>query len=177
MIRSKGTLNMRQFSLKLACAGLAGSLVLAGCGGGGSASSLGSAAVCELPLAYANGSSSGNRIDAVAQAINRQLNPCGIQRIQTLTVGICIAHPDINELVSQLVFPNGTTQSLSLQSASSTCPGLIGGQLFQTTLTSNNLPSIQSSTGNWSVKVTDTNLLTTTIGTLVGWSLRAEGLQ
>jgi subtilisin-like proprotein convertase family protein len=86
-------------------------------------------------------------------------------------------HPDTHELVTQLVFPNGTPQSLSLQSASSTCPGLIGGQLFQTTLTSNNLQSLQSLTGNWSLKVSDNNPITTTIGSLVGWSLRAEGLQ
>jgi hypothetical protein len=177
MIRSKGTLNMRQFSLKLAFAGLAGSLVLAGCGGGGSASSGGSAAVCEFPLDYADGINSGRRIEPMAQTVSRQFNPCAIQRIQTLTVGVCIAHTDINELNTQLVFPNGTAQSLSLQSASNTCPGVIGGQLFQTTLTSNNLPSLQSSTGNWSVKVTDNNPVTTAIGTLVGWSLRAEGLR
>jgi hypothetical protein len=178
MIRSKGTLNMRQFSLKLAFAGLAGSLVLAGCGGG-SPSTGGTKDFCELPLAYADGRSngSGNRIEPMAQTVNRQFNPCEIQRIQTLTVGVCIAHPDINELNTQLLFPNGTAQSLSLQSASNTCSGVIGGQLFQTTLTSNNLPSLQSSTGNWSVKVTDNNPVTTAIGTLVGWSLRAEGLR
>jgi hypothetical protein len=177
MIRSKGTLNMRQFSLKLVCAGLVGSLALAGCGGGGSPSSGSSVAVCELPLAYANGGTSGTRIEPMAQTTNRQFNPCAIQRIQSLTVGVCIAHADISELSTQLVFPNGTTQNLSLQSVSNTCPGLIGGQSFQTTLTSNNLPSLQSLTGNWSVKVTDNNPFTTSIGSLVGWSLRAEGLQ
>ena len=176
MIRSKGTLNMRQYSLKRALAGLAGSLVLAGCGGG-SPSSGSSAAVCELPLIYADARSSGNRIEPMAQTTTRQFNPCAIQRLQTLTVGVCIAHTDINELSTQLVFPNGTTQSLSLQSASNTCPGVIGGQLFQTTLTSNNLQTLQSLTGNWSVKVTDNNPITTAIGTLVGWSLRAEGLR
>ena len=176
MIRPKGTLNMRQFSLKLAIAGLAGSLVLAGCGGG-SPSSGSSVAVCELKLDYANGDSSGNGIRPTAQTTNRQFNPCDVQRIQTLTVGVCIAHPDINELNTQLVFPNGTTQNLSLQSVSNSCPGLIGGQLFQTTLTSNSLQSLQSLTGNWTVKVTDNNPVTTTIGTLVGWSLRAEGLK
>ena len=182
MIRAKGTFNMRQFSLRLPCVGLASILVLAGCGGGspsteGSTSKEVSIHVCELPLAYADGLNSGNRIASMAQTVNRQFNPCAIQRIQALTVGVCLAHPDTNELVTQLVFPNGTPQSLSLQSASSTCPGLIGGQLFQTTLTSNNLQSLQSLTGNWSVKVSDNNPITTTIGTLVGWSLRAEGLQ
>jgi subtilisin-like proprotein convertase family protein len=127
-------------------------------------------------LAYADGRSSGIRIEPMAQTAIRQFNPCEIQRIQTLTVGVCIAHPDINELNTQLVFPNGTTQNVSLQNVSNTCPGLIGGQLFQTILTSNNLPSLQSSTGNWSLKVSDNNPITTTIGSLVGWSLRAEGL-
>lgn len=178
MIRSKGTLNMRQFSLNLACAVMAGSLVLAGCGGG-SPSPGGSVAVCELPLAYADGRSdgSGRRIEPMAQAVNRQFNPCAIQRIQTLTADVCIAHPDISELNTQLVLPNGTTQSLSLQSASGSCTGLIGGQLFQATLTSNSLQSLQNLTGNWSVIVTDNNPVTTTIGSLVGWSLRAEGLK
>jgi subtilisin-like proprotein convertase family protein len=113
----------------------------------------------------------------MAQTVNRQVNPCAIQRVQTLTVGVCIAHADISELSTQLFFPNGTTQNLSLQSVSNTCPGVIGGQLFQTTLASNNLQTLQSLTGNWSVKVTDNNPVTTTIGTLVGWSLRAEGLR
>jgi hypothetical protein len=179
MIRSKGTLNMRQFSLKLACAGLAGSLVLAGCGGGSTATGS-SVAVCELPLIYADGRSNGSGYTIapnMAQTVNRQFNPCTIQRVQTLTVGVCIAHADISELSTQLVFPNGTTQNLSLQSVSNTCPGVIGGQLLQTTLASNNLQTIQSLTGNWSVKVTDNNPVTTTIGTLVGWSLRAEGLR
>jgi hypothetical protein len=32
--------------------------------------------------------------------------------------------------------------------------------------------------GNWSVRVSDNNQVSTTpIGSLVGWSLRAEGLQ
>jgi subtilisin-like proprotein convertase family protein len=113
----------------------------------------------------------------MAQTVNRQFNACGIQRIQTITVGVCIAHQDINELETQLVFPTGTTQSLILQNASNTCPDLIGGQLFQTTLTANNLQSLQSLAGNWSVKVTDNIQATTNIGTLVGWSLRAEGLR
>ena len=168
---------MCQIRFGLLFAALAGILVLAGCGGG-SAPSGGIPSACELPLAYANGSTSGTRIDAVAQTLNRQFNPCAIQRIQTLTVGVCIAHSDISELDTQLVFPNGTLQNLSLQSASNTCTGLIGGQLFQTILTSNSLQSLQSLTGNWSVKVTDNNQTTTTpVGSLVGWSLRAEGLQ
>ena len=173
MIRSKGTFNMRQFSLKLACAG---SLVLAACGGG-SGSNGSSVDSCELRPAYADGKTSGIRIENEAQTLHRQFNPCAIKRVQTLTVGVCIEHPQTTELSTQLVFPNGTTQNLSLQSASSTCPGLIGGQLFQATLPSNSLQSLQSLTGNWSVKVTDNNPATTTIGTLVGWSLRAEGLK
>jgi hypothetical protein len=178
MIRSKGTLNMRQFSLKLAFAGLAGFLVLAGCGGGGSASSSASSVIsCELRPAYADGGTSGIEFLTVAQAVNRQFNPCDIRQVQSLTVSVCIAHQQITELSTQLVFPNGTTQNLSIQSVSNTCPSLIGGQLYQATLTSNSLQSLQSLTGNWSVKVTDNNPVTTTIGTLVGWSLRAEGLR
>ena len=177
MIRSKGTLNMRQFSLKLAFAGLAGSLVLAGCGGGSASSSGSSVISCELRPAYADGGTSGIGFETVAQAVNRQFNPCDIRQVQSLTVSICIAHPQITELSTQLLLPNNTTQNLNLQGVSNTCPGLISGQLFQTTLTSNNLQTLQSLTGNWSVKVTDNNPITTAIGTLVGWSLRAEGLR
>jgi hypothetical protein len=177
MIRFKGKFNMRQFSFRLACVGLVGSLILAGCGGG-SPSSGGSAAVCELPLAYANGGSSGNRIDAVTQTINRQFNPCPIQRVQTLTVGVCVDHSQINELSAQLFLPDGTAQNLNIQNANSAGTCLISGQLLQTTLTSNNLQSLRSLSGNWSVRVSDNNQVSITpIGSLVGWSLRAEGLQ
>ena len=167
---------MRQFSLKLACAGLVGSWVLVGCGGG-SASTEVSVAVCELPPKYADGTNSGNRIEPTAQTEDRLFTPCAIERIQTLTVGVCIAHPEMSELTTQLVFPNGTPQNLNLQSTGETCPSLIGGQPFQATLSSNQLPSLQQLTGNWSVKVTDNNQATTFIGTLVGWSMRAEGLK
>ena len=178
MIRPKGSFNMRQFSLKLVCISFTISLVLAGCGGGGSTSSGGSVAVCELPLAYANGGSSGNRIDTVAQTINRQFNPCAIQRVQTLIVGVCLDHAQINELSAQLLLPDGTAQNLNIQNANSAGACLISGQLLQTTLSSSSLQSLRSLSGNWSVRVTDNNQTTTTpTGSLVGWSLRAEGLQ
>ena len=176
MIRSKGTLTMRQLSLKLACAVLAGSLVLAGCGGG-SPSTGGSTDFCELPLAFANGGTSGTRIDAVAQTVDRQFNPCPVKRVQSLTVAMCIDHPQINELSAQLVFPDGSAQSLSIQSASSAGTCRLGGLFLQATHTSGGLQSLQGLTGNWSLKVTDNNPITTTIGSLVGWSLRAEGLR
>lgn len=178
MIRPKGSFNMRQFSLKLVCISFTISLVLVGCGGGGSTSSGGSVAVCELPLAYANGGSSGNRIDTVAQTINRQFNPCAIQRVQTLTVGVCLDHAQINELSAQLLLPDGTAQNLNIQNANSAGACLISGQLLQTTLSSSSLQYLRSLSGNWSVRVTDNNQTTTTpTGSLVGWSLRAEGLQ
>lgn len=178
MIRPKGNFYMRLFSSKLVCISFTISLVLAGCGGGGSASSGGSTAVCELPLAYANGGSSGNRIDTAAQTINRQFNPCAIQRVQTLTVGVCLDHAQINELSAQLLLPDGSAQNLNIQNGNSAGACLISGQLLQTTLTSNSLQSLRSLSGNWSVRVTDNNQFTATpIGSLVGWSLRAEGLQ
>lgn len=134
--------------------------------------------MCSLAMAYADGNTSGNRIEPVAQAVNRQFNPCAIRQVQSLTVGLCMDHQQISELTAQLVFPNGSTQSLNLQGASSTGACLISGQLYQTTLTSGNLQSLSSVGGNWSVRVHDENQASTTpIGTLVGWSLRAEGLQ
>lgn len=177
MIRSKGTFNMRQFSLKRACAVVASTWVLAGCGGDGASSGGSGSPPCDLSMAYADGGTSGRRIDPVAQSIGRQFSNCAIKRVQSLTVGICMAHTQINELSAQLVLPDGSAQNLNLQNISATCPGLIGGQLFQSTLTSTSLQSLQGVSGNWSVKVTDNNLATTSIGSLVGWSLRAEGQQ
>ena len=176
MIHDKGTFNMYQFSLRLAGAVLAGILVLAGCGGG-SAPSGGLPTACELPLAYANGGTSGNRIDPMAQTIDRQFNPCPIKRVQSLTVGMCIDHPQISELSAQLVFPDGSAQSLIIQNTSGADACRLGGLFLQTTLTSGGLQSLQGLTGNWSLKASDNNPVTTDIGSLVGWSLRAEGLQ
>lgn len=176
MIRSKGTFNMRHFSWKRACAVAVSTGILASCGGG-SVSTGGSGATCELPMAYANGGTSGNRIDPVAQSIDRQFNPCPIQRVQSLTVGLCIAHPQPLELSAQLVLPQGAAQSLNLQNVSGAGACLINGQLWQSTLTSASLQSLQSLSGNWSVRVTDNNPATTAIGTLVGWSLLAEGTR
>lgn len=167
---------MHHFYLKLACAGLAGTLILAGCGGGSTPSGS-DAATCELPLAYANAGTSGNRIDPVGQTVDRQFNPCAIKRLESLTVGICLNHPQTNELSAQLVLPDGSVQSLNIQNANSAGACLIGGQLLQTTLPTASLQTLQGLSGQWSLKVTDNNPVTTTIGSLVGWSLRAEGLQ
>ena len=128
-------------------------------------------------MAYANGGTSGNRIDPVAQTVDRQFNPCGIKRVQSIAVGICINHPRTDELSAQLVLPDGSAQRLNIQNSNSAGTCLIGGQLLQATLAPSNLQPLQSLSGNWSLKVTDNNAATTTIGTLVGWSFHAEGLQ
>lgn len=133
--------------------------------------------MCTLPMAYANGAASGNRIEPVAQAVNRQFNPCPMRQVQTLTVGLCLDHQQVSELTAQLVLPHGTTPSLTpLGPSTGAC--LITGQLYQTTLHAGSLQSLRSLEGLWSVKVQDQNQVTTTpTGSLVGWSLRAEGLE
>ena len=177
MIRCKGTFNMRHFSLKRACVLVASTWLLASCGGGSVSTGGSDSPPCDLSMAYADGGTSGRRIDPVAQSIGRQFNDCALKRVQSLTVGICIAHAQSNELSAQLVMPDGSAQNLNIQNVGGTCPGLIGGQLFQSTLTSTSLQSLQGVSGNWSVRVTDNNPVTTSIGSLVGWSMRAEGLQ
>jgi hypothetical protein len=173
----KGSIVMRHFPLKLVCTGLTGILILTGCGGGSSPSG-GSSTQCLLPLAYADGLSSGTRIDPQAQAVNRQFSACSIQRVQSLNVGLCIGHAQINELSAQLLMPNGTVLNLPLQGVNSPGSCLVGGQLYETTLAANPLQSLTSLQGSWSVRVTDNNLVSTNpVGFLVGWSLQASGLQ
>ena len=134
--------------------------------------------MCELPLAYANGSSGGNRIDPETQAVKRQFNPCGLRQIQSLTVGLCIDHQAIQELSAHLVLPNGSTQELDLQGTSIGGNCLISGQLLTTTLTAGSWTALNNIQGDWTVKVRD-NITTssTPMGYLVGWSLQADGLQ
>ena len=112
----------------------------------------------------------------MAQTVDRQFNSCPVKRVQSLRVGMCIDHPQISELSAQLVFPDGSAQSLSIPSASGADACRLGALFLQTTLTSGGLQSLQGLTGKWSLKVTDNNPITTTIGYLVGWSVQAEGL-
>lgn len=166
---------MRHFPLRLVGAVLAGTWLLAACGGSSSQPG-GAAAWCELPLAYANGSSGGNRIEPLAQTVPRQFNPCPIRQVQSLTVGLCLGHQQISELSAQLVYPNGSTQSLNLPGASSAGACLVGGQLWQTTLSTGHLQSLQNLEGHWSLRVSDDNQVSSTpVGALVGWSMRAQG--
>jgi hypothetical protein len=168
---------MRHFPLKLVCTGLTGILFLTACGGGSNPAG-GSSTQCLLPLAYADGMSSGIRIDPQAQAVNRQFNACSIQRTQSLNVGLCLGHSQISELSAQLLMPNGTLLSLPLQGVNSAGACLVGGQLYETTLPANQLQSLTSLQGPWTVRVNDNNPVSTTpIGFLVGWSLQASGLQ
>jgi hypothetical protein len=168
---------MRHFPLKLVCTGLTGILILTGCGGGSSPPG-GSNTQCLLPMAYADGISSGSRIDPQAQAVNRQFSACSIQRVQSLNVGLCIGHAQFNELSAELLMPNGAVASLPLQGINSPGACLVGGKLYETTLPAEPLQSLTSLQGPWTVRVKDNNLVSTApIGSLVGWSLQASGLQ
>ncbi len=160
------------------CVAVTGSLTLAGCGGGSTPAP--QSVSCELPLKYADGINGGYRIDAVpGQAVPRQFNACNLTQIQAATVSLCLDHPQISELSAQLVLPNNSTQSLNLQSAQiagGTC--LLTGKLFTMTLPSTALPSINSLQGDWTVRLTDTNQISTTpVGYLVGWSLKMDGTR
>lgn len=160
------------------CAAVAGSLTLAGCGGGSAATS--SSASCELPLKYADGVTGGYRIGAVpTQAVPRSFNTCTLTQIQSATVGLCLDHPQINELSAQLLLPNNTPQTLNLQSAQTAGEScLITGRWFTVALPSAALQGLSGLQGPWTVSLTDTDQTSTTpLGYLVGWSFKMDGTR
>lgn len=178
MYAKQGASKMASSKFWFLCAAVAGSLTLAGCGGGSTPAT--QSASCELPLKYADGANGGYRIGAASTlAVPRQFNACTLTQIQAASVSLCIDHQQISELSAQLVLPNNTTQTLNLQSAQTpggTC--LLTGKLFTMTLSSAALQSIGGLQGDWTVSLTDTNQVSTTpVGYLVGWSLKMDGAR
>ena len=166
----------------LFCAITAGMLTLTGCGGGGSPSQpnpQGTTTSCELPLKYADGRSNGSGYAIITsiQSVPRQFNPCTIQQIESATLGVCIDHPQIDELSAQLILPNNTPLQLDLQSAQTVGAAcLVGGKMFSMTLPVTVLQAFTGLQGNWTVGVTDNDQISSTpIGKLVGWSLKVDG--
>lgn len=177
MIRQKGISSMCQIRFGLLCAALAGSLFLLGCGGSDPARPAGSATQCALPLKHADGVNGGYSINAVAQAVPRQFNPCPIEQILTASVSLCIDHRQTGELSAQLLLPNQTTLDLDLQSANQGAACLISGRLFTLSLPVSRLQAFSGLRGDWTVRVRDNDMVSTTpMGYLVGWSMQAEGL-
>ena len=168
---------MCQIRFRLFCAALAGSLLLMGCGGGGSTQAAGSATPCEMPLKYADGLNGGYSINTVAQAVPRTFNVCTIQQPLAASVSLCIDHRQMAELSAQLVLPNQTTLDLELPSATQGSTCLISGRLLTLPLPVSRLQAFSGLKGDWTVRVRDNNSVSNTpMGYLVGWSMQAEGL-
>lgn len=177
MIRQKRAIHMCQIRFRLFCAALAGSLLLMGCGGGGSTQAAGSATPCEMPLKYADGLNGGYSINTVAQAVPRSFNVCTIQQPLAASVSLCIDHRQMAELSAQLVLPNQTTLDLELPSATQGSTCLISGRLLTLPLPVSRLQTFSGLKGDWTVRVRDNNSVSNTpMGYLVGWSMQAEGL-
>ena len=168
---------MCQFRFRLFYAALAGSLLLSGCGGGGSTQAASSTTPCELPLKYADGLNGGYSINTVAQAVPRTFNVCTIQQPLAASVSLCIDHRQMTELSAQLVLPNQTTLDLELPSATQGSTCLISGRLLTLPLPVSRLQAFSGLKGDWTVRVRDNNSVSNTpMGYLVGWSMQAEGL-
>ena len=153
-------------------------LLLSGCGGADTTRSVEKADTCELPLKHADGLNSGIRIDPEASAVPRNFNTCAIQQLQSAMVSLCLDHQNLSELSAQLIFPNQTPLILDIKNASRGSSCLITGQLFTWPLPVQRLQDFKALRGDWSVKVRDNDAVANTpMGYLIGWSMRAEGLQ
>lgn len=163
---------MHAFKMVLLCA----AFLLYGCGGDDSVRSIGKTPPCELPLKHADGANGGYSINPVVQAVPRQFNTCAIQQIQSASASVCLDHQQVGEISAQLVLPNQTTQILDIQSASVGANCLISGRLYTLTLPLSSLQTIKGLKGDWTVRVSDNNTVSSTpVGFLVGWSMSVAG--
>ncbi len=172
---------------RLPLLGLLGLTALLASCGGGSAYVPTTPASCSLPLQYTNtATSNGIAIpestnwSQINTEVNRSISSCGLQRIDKLTVALCLQHTDITELRAQLVSSNNSTVSLALQSASQTsaCPGLDNDTrslLLTTTLQGSSLNNTNQANGLWLVQVRDF-VPGYASGSFIGWSLQLDGV-
>lgn len=170
---------------KLTAGWLATTVLLASCGGGGSPYTPTTPASCSLALQYAN--ASNNSGIAIAQSddwtrinteVRRSLS-CDLQRIQKWSVELCLMHPASDELHARLVSPDDSTVNLPLETAirTTSCMGQDASHyLLSLTQENGTSANLTQSTGSWLIQVRDT-VPGFGSGTLVGWSLRLEGLK
>jgi hypothetical protein len=184
MIRSKGTLNMRQFSLKLACAGLAGSLVLAGCGGGSAPSASLTEASCEQPWSWANGSGLGPQSFSAksitpSAEVNWTLQNCNLRQLNSVQLTVCIRHAETNELNLKLYRGTELTPltlpKLNQASPSGSCGTGSSGTPWTYTIANTSFNSTNTSQ-QWRLVVLD-EINNQTTGFFDGWSFSLKGLN
>lgn len=160
---------------------------LTSCGGGGSPYVATTAADCALPLKYANGVSSGIAIAESSDwtrlntELARTLAACPIERLQTVSLGLCIRHDRTGELTVKVTGPENNSTSLSLAGKAgvgdSACTGLDPlARLFRLSLDIAPFSPMTTLNGPWLVQVRDSQPGFGS-GTLIGWSLELQGLQ
>jgi hypothetical protein len=184
MIRSKGTLNMRQFSLKLAFAGLAGSLVLAGCGGGSAPGPSLTEVSCEQPWSWANGSNLGPqsfsaKSTSLSAEVNWTMQNCNIRQLSSVQLTVCIRHAQTDELSLKLYRGTESTPltlpKLNQASPSGTCGAGSSGTPWTYTIANTSFNSTNTSQ-QWRLVILD-EINNQTTGFFDGWSFSLKGLN
>lgn len=160
--------------------------LLASCGGGGSPYVAATDAGCSLPLRFANTSSNSgiaipesNNWTPLTGEVGRSISGCAIERLETLRVGICLKHPQLDDLQIRVSGPNGNTQTVPLSGVSATTDTLcsaLDASARQVNLNVNASAFTTPSTFNgvWLVQARD-NTPGYESGVLVGWSLQLGG--
>ncbi len=162
------------------CASLAGMLMLAGCGGGGTSVTTdmpnpsSQSVTCSLTWAWSNPvGQSGNALTPSAE-VTWDNQSCSIQTATEASMTVCIQHPAPAELSLQLTRPDQiplTLPALSTAQTTGICPN---GSPWTFLLNAASLPRSQY-TGPWTLRVTDQSPGNNQSGYLIGWSFSLKG--
>ena len=159
--------------------------LLVACGGGGAASVQGRPASCQLELLYANGTDfnrSGVPIAPAGTSVARTFNNCNLAQAMSVTLKVCIDHPNPSELSGELKLAGNLVHSFPLNAGvvrGSSC--LANGPNTTTSLREYRLDlpsplSLPQANGPWQVILTDTDTIQLN-GFFVAWALDMQGLQ
>jgi len=153
--------------------------LLAGCGGGTTASNEPPVAsiptTCEQPYTWLDRvRMSGNRIGTSAQG--EWAMSCNIRTLQSASLTVCVTHTDTTELQLALTRPDNTELSLPALASwarTGTCPS---GQAWTYAIPVTDLPLTDFS-GNWIIRIVDKFPNNTSDGIFNGWSFSLKGLR
>jgi len=175
---------MHQFSLKLLCYCLAGSLMVAGCGGGSAPSTPWTEVTCQKPWSWANGSGIGSQsfspknINPDAE-FNWNLQNCNLRQISSAQLTVCIRHAETNELNLKLHRGSDLTPltlpKLNQATRSGRCGEGSSGTPWTYTIASTSFNSTNTSQ-QWRLLISDETDNQTT-GVFDGWSFSLKGLN
>jgi subtilisin-like proprotein convertase family protein len=180
MIRQKGDFSMRQFSLGLVCASLAGALILASCGGTevSDTRTLRDAACDSNNLWAVIQRQSGLQIpdnNASGITVSWDNQNCSLQSVSSAKLEVCLAHTSPTDLSWSITPPN-TTTPLTLPSPTPLGSSCDSGQgQVHSTLLLSTIGSTPVTQGRWTLQVKDSVLGNT--GTLIQWRVSLQGLQ